>query len=335
MNKVIFSSFLLLPYLLKGQSNFIDVFVQPGNKTTLFFKSNVKSYAWDQSVSQKVYNAIPGDRELVFFYTSGDTLPAFIYVELENKEKYNFLVVYTSNTTIENEYNLEDSKARGEVMLDQKERRAAGIPDSSYLRKGSRNEYSLKGKPKDRLDIAEKKVDSPKSTEPDGMDNSLPMESDPELSSVKRKRERMQAKKQEEVVKPLDEPEEFYPIRNRKKTTHVKEEKSTIVDNPAAKFKTNEKSNMDTVIYSVDIELMNYLDLQEDGDLAEIILMDPIELANGYKMKRNQSIKIPIEIQQGRIFISLLQQLVISYKGTIGLPLTLNKNNINARFIKK
>ena len=83
MNKLIISCFLLFPCLLKAQHNFIDVFVQPRKQTTLFFKSNVKSYAWELSVSQNVYNAIPGDRELAFFYTTGDTLPAFINVELE------------------------------------------------------------------------------------------------------------------------------------------------------------------------------------------------------------------------------------------------------------
>jgi hypothetical protein len=337
MNKLIISFFLLLPCLLKAQHNFIDVFVQPRKQTTLFFKSNVKSYAWELSVSQNVYNAIPGDRELAFFYTTGDTLPAFINVELENKEKYTFLVVYTSNASIENEYNLEDSKARGEVMLDQKERRAAGIPDLSFLQQKSTNQ----DKPENGTAKVEKKEESKKIAEGEDRQKSIPEEPEKKMSSVEKKGEKGRGKKKEKIVKGDEEPdrnidmEEYVNANMKKKTKEVKEEKLTAEDKSAKKTKPIKKSNEEAANYSVAIELVNYLDLQEDGDLAEIVLIDPIELANGYKMKRNQSIKIPIEIQQGRIFITLLNQLEISYKGTIGLPLTLNKNNIDARFIKK
>lgn len=339
MNKFLFSCFLFFPCLLQGQSNFIDVFVQAGKQTTLFFKSDVKSYNWEQSINQKVYNAIPGDREMAFFYTSGDTLPAFIHVELENKEKYKFLVVYTSNTSIDNEYNLEDSKARGEVMLDQKERRAAGIPDLSFLQKGSNKTNSNKEKPEDQTAKVEKKVDTPKAIELSDADKTITKESEPTLSSGEKKIEKLRVKKK--AIQDLEEPEqqadleEFVNTKTKKKTKQAKEEKSTAADKPAAKAKTSEKSNENVANYSVAIELVNYLDLQEEGDLAEILLVDPVELSNGYKMKRNQSIKIPIEVQQGRIFITLLNQLELSYKGTVGLPLTLNKNNIDARFIKK
>jgi hypothetical protein len=280
----------------------------------------VKNVNWKNKNAVNKFKTTIGDRELDIDYLGGDTIPEFINVELETKEKYIFLLLYTSDKTMENEFNLEDAKSRNEVMLDQKERRLNGMPDNKVLdeamNKNARANESSINSPKVDKEVFSNTISTPKKSEF--------AESKPNLNKEIQNKEFEEVKQNEKVKTPKLKKDKL------PKQTNVKNKEDE--EEPVEEKVTKHKVLLNN---SYAIEIQNYLELQEDDDLVEILLIDPIELDNGFKKRKNQLIKMPVEIRYGRIFITLANQLSVYYEEKEGLPLSLTKNTVDARFIKK